>query len=270
MDVQTALAAFFTPEPVFMDEGGLAAGGPGFALFGTGHLLMLALCCLLIAVLVVRFMRLPEGVAWGSPRRRFLVSCACVPVALLASRDIALVACGLFIPVFWPLHICNFCEYLAVAFALSASERVGDVFYPWACVGGTGALLFPSWTYCPLASYASIGGFIEHALLVTMVICMVCGREYRPSYRRLWLPFVVAVAAGAFFLAFNPVFGTNFFFVTKPLPNTPFEWAAAVVGDPGYLLPYAALALGAWALFVKAGRALYDAAGAKTERTRAA
>lgn len=238
------LDAFFVPEPILLER------GHGFALFGPGHCVMLGICLVCAGLLVRRYTRLPTGLAWGRPRRRMLLVLAVIPLALLASRDVVSAALGLLSPVFWPLHICNFCEYLALAFVLAcdcpSAYLVGELFFAWSATGALSALLVPGWSYCPLWTYASLGGFAEHTLLLVMVWAPVLGGDFVPDRRHLWIPLVVAIVGGALFRPFNAACGTNFFFVTYPLANTPFEWLSDTWGNPGYLVPYLLLSCLLW------------------------
>ena len=238
------LDAFFVPEPILLER------GCGFALFGPEHRMALGICLACAGLLTWRYTRLPRGLAWGRPHRRMLLALAVIPLALLASRDVVAAALGLLSPIFWPLHICNCCEYLALAFVLTcdrpAAHVVGELFFAWGATGALAALLFPGWRYCPLWTYASLGGFVEHTLLLVMVWAPVVGGDFAPNARHLWIPLVAAVVGGVLSRPFNAVFGTNFFFVTQPLGGTPFEWLAGVFGNPGYLVPYLLLSCLLW------------------------
>lgn len=259
--VASALAAFFTPEPVLLQQH--SAGAAGFAPFGPDHLTVLALVALMDVLVVRHYLGLPAGLGRGEPRHRALLAMTATPVALLASRDVVLAATGLLSPIFWPLHICNWCEYLGILWTLTLSDDVADVYFPWACVGGIGALLFPGWTYCPMWTYASLGGFVEHGLMVASCVCMVAGGDYLPDVRRIWKPALVGVAAGLLFRATNPLWDTNFFFVTTPLAGTPFQLAADVCGNPGFLVVYLAGCLLLWWAFISLGRRVCLAARAR-------
>lgn len=236
---------FLTPEPVLW-----RSGEGGFVPWGPEHLAMLAALAAVDALLVRRYLRRD---AQGR-RHQLQVMCA-VPVALLASRDLQDVALGIFWPQFWPLHVCNLCEYLGLAWVLTDWRPLADIYYPWASVGALGALLFPGWAYyCPILSFASLGGFLEHALMVATCCCMVGGGEYVPEYRRLWLPGMAAAGLGLLFRWLNPVFGTNFFFVSSPSAGSPLVLLADAFGDPGWLAAYLAGAVVVWCGFVCLGR----------------
>lgn len=262
--VAAALREFFTPEPVFLDR------GRGFATFGPEHMLVLAVCLTCAAVLVRRYRRLPRGLAWGSPRRRMLLVTSVVPLALLVSRDVAMVALGIFHPIFWPLHICNMCEVLALFYALTCSSRVaepaGELLFAWGATGGISALLFPGWTYCPMLTYASLGGFAEHALLLVTVWAPVLGGDFVPSVRRSWMPALFALVVGGVYRLTNPIFGTNFFFVTQPLDNPPFRFFFSLLGNPGYLIPYGLLAYCTWLLWYAVARKVRPAQSSASAR----
>ena len=236
------LGFFFTPEPVFY-----RGGGQGFALFGAEHLVSLAACVALIAVLAWRYRGLDEG-----GRVRQLRIMAGAAVALLVAKDLVYIAQGLFEPAFWPLHICNFCEYLALAAALTAGTRAGKtirgVLLCWAALGCTGALLFPGWSYyTPALTWASVSGFVEHALVVGYVVCAAVAREEGPTLIDVRNSALAALALGALARRVNPLLGTNFFFVTRPATTGgPFIWLEQTFGDPWFLAAYLAIACAYW------------------------
>ena len=247
----SALEYFFTPEPVWYYD-----GGEGFALFGAEHFVALACCAALIAALAVRYRRLDE--AARATQLRIMAGMAC---ALLIAKDISYVALGLFTPEFWPLHICNFCEYLAVVAAFACATRVGraarGTLICWASLGCTGALLFPGWSYyTPALTWANISGFVEHALVLGYVICMAAAHEPGPSLHDVRNSALAALALGALARRVNPLLGTNFFFVTRPASvGGPFVWLADTFGSPGFLVPYLAFACAFWLALSLAWRA---------------
>ena len=236
------LEFFFTPEPVFYNT-----GARGFALFGAEHLVSLAVCVALIAALAVRYRSASE--AERATQLRVMAGAA---VALLVVKDVAYIALGLFSPAFWPLHICNFCEYLALAAALTAGTRAGKVIRGvllcWAALGCTGALLFPGWSYyTPAATWASLSGFLEHALVVAYVVCAIVAREEGPRFVDVGAAALAAVVCGGVARALNPLVGTNFFFVTRPASTGgPFIWLEQTFPDPWYLPVYLGIACAFW------------------------
>ena len=230
------------------------AGSEGFAWFGPGHLVSLVLSFALVAILVMRYLRLPSDAQLRpSPLRQAqLLAMAGGSVAVIGAKCASYVALGLFEPLFWPLHVCNLCEFAALGYALAPRSAVGcrlaDLLFCWGITGCAGALVLPGWSYyCPAASLASVCGFVEHALVLACALCIVVGGDYQPEPRRGWFVLLATVACGGLFRVANPIWGTNFFFVTNPAAvGGPFLWMLASFGDPGFLVPYLALAVASW------------------------
>lgn len=240
----SGLVWFFRPEPLWYHE-----GGRGFAIFGPEHLTCLAACAGLVATLLWRYRR------GGGSRERLAQerAMAGTAVGLVVSKDLVYVAQGLFEPLFWPLHICNLCEFVALAYAVAPRSavggRMGDLLFCWGLTGGLGALLFPGWSYyTPAFAYASLCGFAEHALIFACALCPLTTGDLVPRPRRMWFPLVASVACGALFLWLNPLLGTNFFFVTNPASaGAPLAALVGALGHAGFLVAYLAGAVGSWA-----------------------
>ena len=244
----SAAYGFFTPEPVLYH-----GHATGFALFGAGHVASLALSAALVATLVARYLRLPQAACGPSPARRHqLLAMSGTAVAVLVAKDLWYVALGMFEPLFWPLHMCNLCEFVALGYAIRPRSRVGerlaDLLFCWGLTGCPSALLFPGWAwYCPAWSLASLCGFVEHALVFACALCVLVGGEYVPHPHGVWFVIAATVACGAAARAINPRLGTNFFFVSNPVAaGWPFSWLVAAFGDPGFLVAYLAFAVVLW------------------------
>ncbi len=249
---------FLTPEPVLYH-----GHATGFALFGAGHLVSLAMSAALAAVLITCYLHLPTDAQGPSPARRHqLLAMSGTACAILLAKDLWYLALGLFEPLFWPLHVCNLCELVALLYALSPTSRLGlrmaDLLFCWGITGSLGALLFPGWAYyCPTWSLASICGFVEHALVLACALCSLVGGDYAPRPSRVWFPLVASVACGAVFRIVNPRLGTNFFFVTNPAAaGGPGPWLLATLGDPDFLAGYLLLVVALWAATYLAWRAI--------------
>lgn len=249
---------FFTPEPVLYH-----GHAQGFATFGAGHLASLALAAALVAVLVARYLSLPSSPGGPSPqRRRLLLAASGAAVAILVAKDLWYVALGMFEPLFWPLHVCNLCELVALLYALWPTSPVGlrmaDLLFCWGITGSLGALLLPGWAYyCPAWSLASICGFVEHALVLACAFCPLAGGDWQPRPSNAWFVLLVTIAFGALFRVVNPVLGTNFFFVTNPAAaGGPGPWLLATLGDPGFLVGYLLLVAALWGATYAVWRAM--------------
>lgn len=182
-------------------------------------------------------------------RRHMLVTLSCVMLGLLVSEDALMVASGTFWIQWWPLHTCNMCEYVSLAFALTPRRsRVADL---WAEVmfvlglpGALMALLFPGWSYCVPTTWPVVCGFNEHALLVAFVVMTLLGGDLRPRLKNAWMGMAFTVAYFAVMYPFNLTFHTNFAFLQTPAANSPLQSWAASWGTPGYLIPYALVFVG--------------------------
>ncbi len=233
----------------------LCLGGPGFALFGAEHLSWLAVCLAIVAAVLLAWRRLPGGEGPASPRRRMVLALSLVPVALLASDDLLMVATGTFSAPWWPLHFCNLAEYLCVAHALRPCRPTRELLLTLGLPGGCTALLFPGWSYCPALSWPAICGFLEHALVLALSLLAVSDPRTSPRWQDLAISCAVVGACVALFRWLNPILGTDFGFVNGAAANSPLEAWQAQWGSPGYLVPYA-LAFVAVAICLHAAVAL--------------
>lgn len=221
--------------------------GDGLALLGPVHLLWLLFCGLLIWGLVSLYRRLPAPSQWkGSARRRLLVGVAVVPLVLLASQQVSLIASGTYNATWLPLHACNVSEFLALAFALTLNVWCGELLFTLGVVGAVFALLFPGWAWCPALSWVAICGFLEHALTLALVLMALVGGELRPDVKR-W-PRVVAIGlamAGVAWLV-DKATGACFFYVNGGTSGNPLAVLVDIFGDPGYLVVYLAGIAAIW------------------------
>ncbi len=239
---------FLTPEPVLYHT-----RTPGFAFFGAGHLASLALSAVIVALSLAWYLRLPrQSEGFSRQRLAFVRVLAGLAVAIILAKCLWYLRIGMLEPLFWPLHICNLCEFVALGYAAAPSSRVGsrlaDLLFCWGLTGCLGALLFPGWAwYCPAWSLASLCGFVEHALVFACALCVLVGGEYVPHPHGVWFVIAATVACGAAARAINPRLGTNFFFVSNPIAaGWPFSWLVAAFGDPGFLVAYLAFAVVLW------------------------
>lgn len=247
--MDSSTMGFLTPEPVLFHE-----HAQGFALFGMGHLVSLAVSALIIAFALRTYLSLPKSLDEGLSGQRRLALCAMsgTAVLIICGKCLSYAALGILEPLFWPLHICNLSEFVALGYALSPQSRTGkrlaDLLFCWGISGCAAALLFPGWHgYCPAWSLASLCGFVEHALVLACALCSLVGGDYEPQPRRAWFVALVTVVCGAIFRVANPLLNTNFFFVTNPAgAGGPGPWLLATFGDPWFLLPYLVLAIGLW------------------------
>lgn len=229
----------FTAQPLLLRSG-------GFSLFGPAHLAWLAACAAVVALV-------ERAHARARRPRLVLLAVSAVMLSLLASEDALMIFSHTFTKAWWPLHFCNFAEYLCLAYSVRPSHACRELLLTLGLMGGMAAMLFPGWLACPPYTWPVACGFMEHALIFAISWCAV--REGRGRFRlrdvRVSLAFVAAYVL--FFRWFNALVGSNYGFVSGPAYGTPIEWWYDALGDPLYLLPcalcflVAALALNLWA-----------------------
>lgn len=222
-------------------------GGYGFVLFGPAHLAWLGTCAVLVVVLVRCYCTLPPGTAGSTPRRRMMLAVAALPLLLLASDDAIMIAGEAFPAPWWPLHICNVCEYLCLAYAFKPhgafARFAGEILFCLGITGALAALLFCNWAYCPPLTWPSVCGFLEHALILAFVFMLLFGGDLAPRTGDLWKAAAFVACYATIMHPLNAALGTNFGFINQPANGSPLVAMAATCGNPGYLAPYALLVM---------------------------
>ena len=254
--LRAAVGDFFTPQPLWLGR------DAGFALFSTAHQVWVALSLLLVLYLASGYWRLARmrGEAAERTRRRVAISCAVVPLALMGFHSLLMARAGAFTVEWWPLHLCNVCELLALLHALRQDEFSGVVLVGLGVPASLLALFFPGWTVAPAWSLPSVCGFVEHALVLASAMFVIVGGAIRPQRDHVLRPLLFVAAYTVMIYPFNQRFGTNFAFVAWPLDFGPLALWAQMYGNPGYLVPYAVAfslivwgVMSLWRLAIKRG-----------------
>lgn len=215
--------------------------GSGYPLFGWQHILCLILIACLITAFCMIFSKQHDLV-----RKNVLRS---IPVLLLILelwKDLLLVTEHRFSIGFLPLHLCSMGIPLFFIQAYCRSEKwrsiTGEICFCLIMPGAAAALIFPDWTTLyPMFNFFNLHSYIWHALLVTFPLLLLTDRQIAPSIRHIhWnLLFLCCVIPPVYI--FDKVFKCNYFFINWPPDDTPLALFAAYFGNPGYLIPYAAL-----------------------------
>lgn len=209
----------------------------GFGLFSLRHFLSLGVSLLIIHALCAAARKKTEA-----GRVRMLRTTALVMTVMECCKDGFLTAIGKMGPGYLPLHLCSFSVFVLLLYAFLPASRLRDFFGEVAVVlllpGAVLALLFPEWRIYPVLNYLGLHSLIWHTFIVAYTVILFQTGMVRPTVRHIWYPVVFIAAVIPFIMKFNRSYGTNFFFVSRPLPGTPLEWMADQFGS-AWLAAYA-------------------------------
>ena len=219
---------FFTPQNALPND-------VGFTQYGSAHLLWLvtiAAAVIAAAVVPVRYCRRTADIgAWAA---LVLIILEKLMFAVQGALDIGQL----------PLHLCEMAPVLLVLFTFRRSDWLGQVLWTLCLPGSIAALLFPDWTMYPSCSAVSLQSFMLHGLLILCPVLWLRDGLIRPDWRKLWKPWLfLAVVVPPIYLL-NKLWHTNYFFVNAGSAGSPLELLIDKLGNPGFLVGYAAIALG--------------------------
>ena len=211
--------------------------GVGFSLFGPVHLGWIAAAALGVP-LALRLLR-------SRPRAQALLSRlgAFLSVGLVLGLDLFFLLRGVFTWELLPLHLCELAPFLLLLFSFTGWDWVGQTLYCLCLPGAAAALLFPNWTMYPQWNLVNLQSFVLHILLILCPLLEIQRGRLHPRLSHMWKAWVFLLCAVAPIYLFNLRFQTNFFFVNAGSPASPLEWLILRMGNPGFLLGYAAIAL---------------------------
>jgi uncharacterized membrane protein YwaF len=68
----------------------------------------------------------------------------------------------------------------------------------------------------------------------------------RPRFTQLWRCVIYLLVVVPPIYLFNHTFNTNFFFMNEAAPDSPLSFLQSSLGNPGYLVGFAALVAAVW------------------------
>ena len=213
-------------------------GGVGFGMFHIGHFVWLGI----ILVGIVGIMKWYH-VSLEKRKRRMevIVSGSLVLWIVLRAVYIGILHENFLYEL--PLHLCSMAGILCAIHCVTHWEWLGQVLYTLCLPGAVLAMLFPDWSFYPAIHFITVEAFLFHMGIVVYVSFLLYSREIVPSIRKVWqvILFLVIVVTPIYF--FDRVYHVNYMFVNWPSPGSPLEWIAGFMGNPGYLVGYAILAI---------------------------
>lgn len=215
----------------------------GYPLFGKEHIISTCVTLAAVVLLAVLFRRAEDKI-----QRRVLKGIPVLMILLEVWKDLFLVSMQKFGVGYLPLHICSIGIFVFLLRELLPSDAwkafFGEVSVILIMPSALTALIFPDWTVLyPMLNFFNLHSFLWHGLLVLYpVLLLICG-EVRPSLKHIWYEILFLCVVVPPIYVFDKHFHCNYFFVNRPEPGTPLEWMAGFLGNPGYLIAYAFLAI---------------------------
>lgn len=217
--------------------------GMGYPLFGAAHFLSVAITLALVLTAVVIIEQKSSAV-----RKKVLKIIPIFMLGMEVFKDLFLVLVGRFGIGYLPLHVCSIGifvfllrEYLPWRWS---KDYFGEIAFVLIMPASIAALLFADWTiYYPVLNFINLHSYLWHGLLVLYPILLMRAKEISPSIKHLqWvISFLCVVVPPIYF--FDKRFGCNYFFVNWPVSESPLSWLASFMGNPGYLVGYAVMAV---------------------------
>ncbi len=217
--------------------------GIGYPLFGTTHLMCVAVTAFVIAVLLMCFLRLDD-----KKQRLWQKAIPLFMVLLEASKILFLILVNRFGIGYLPLHICSIGIFIFLLreFLPSVREKeiMGEIAFVIIMPGAVMALLFADWTvYYPVLNFMNLYSYVWHGLLILYPLTLMTRGDIHPDIRHIhWQIIFLCIVVPPIYV-FDRITGCNYFFVNRPVPGTPLSFFASFMGNPGYLLGYGVLTL---------------------------
>ena len=219
--------------------------GMGYPLFGMQHLICLAVIALLIISFCTAFCKIKE-----TARMHCLRAIPFILLFLEIIKDLLLVSQKQFSVGFLPLHLCSFGipVFLFQTCCRSGKWKSiwGEISFCLIMPGAASALIFPDWTVLyPMFNFFNLHSYLWHTLLVLFPVLLLIHGEIHPSIRHIhWNILFLCCIVPPIYI-FDKLTDCNYLFINWPLPDTPLEYLASFLGNPGYLAGYAVLVLAA-------------------------
>lgn len=232
------------------------AGG-AFVLFGTAHLVALALIaasCLLIALLRARFSpRGQRAMRWGLFALIYLCE---------GSWQVWMLVTGQWtIQGMLPLWLCSVTSWTMPLLLIARSHRYYDWAYFMGIIGATMALLTPDLMIYGFPHYRFIEFLTLHGAIIVAVVYMTVVEGFRPYWRSLFRVALIANIYWLFCALVNSLIGSNYLYTQGKLPTPslldvlgPYPWYLLAMEGLGILLCvllYLPFAIQDWRQFPK-------------------
>ncbi|MDJ0814159.1 MAG: TIGR02206 family membrane protein [Woeseiaceae bacterium] len=216
--------------------------GPGFELFGTGHLVYLAILAALIAFLIW---------GWQVPNRKSRDRVRLLIATIMLLNEIAWhswnIGTGAWsIRENLPLHLCGISIWSTIYMLYTRDYRLYQIIFFVGLGGAAQAVITPSAGEYGLPHFRAFQTLISHGMLVLAMIFLTTIEGQRPTWMSLWKTMLALNVYLVVVTAINYALGSNYMFtLEKPHTASLFD----VMGPwPWYLLAAEVLAVILFAL----------------------
>lgn len=203
----------------FLDTIETIGAGYGFPLFGTRHLISLALSAAFVVGSCIVYGR-ADAEKRGKMRRLFAV-------LLLADelfKHVCLFAGGNFNWTYLPLHLCSINIFLIAVHAWRPSKTLDNFLYFICIPAAIAALLFPTWTPLPAMNFMFLHSTSVHVLLAAYPLMLFVAGDIRPELRELGRCMLLLAGMAVPIVGVNLLLDTNFMFLMYAPDGNPLAW----------------------------------------------
>ncbi len=187
-----------------------------FVLFGTAHLLTLALILIFNVGVAINLKR--TKIPWLNKQFRYAL--AFLLIFQEVSLNVWYVRTGQWdIGSSLPLHMCGAGLILSAIMLVTDSYALFEITYFWGFAGATQALLTPDIAAFGFPHYRFIQFFISHGAIVTASTYMTFVRGYRPTWKSLLKALIVTLLYAIPIAGFNWLVGGNYLFICRKPPT---------------------------------------------------
>ena len=211
----------------------------GFPHFGKIHFIWLAGIVISIFLLCRIYLHLTKARQLQILNTTVLLALCCT-----FTQDAILIVTGHMNARMLPFHLCDLAAFFYLFLQIRAlrTGRFGSLVEITLCLFMPGAvlgILFPVWSVYPAFHYMTIHGFVYHALIILYPWLLFVGGNIHPKTHHIWQPVLLLCCIVPPVYLFNKNFDSNYMFINEPPENTPLEFLADQMGNPGYLFGYA-------------------------------
>lgn len=212
--------------------------------FDTRYNLILVACFLLASlILFIGYHRNPLE------RNKMVVVMVIIIVVLEVLRQIWAISMGDYLfDEMLPFHLCGIQVFLMPLYLKIKSPRLLQFIYLTALPGALAALLFNDTVFYkyPIMHFQTIQTFVIHTLIAIVPLFILIYTPFRPKLKWLGSSLFIMFGIMGFAWIVNYVTQGNYLFIRIPPQDTPIEWMANWLGNPGYILGMMGLVIFIW------------------------